>query len=63
MHERRHVAQKSPDTKKLQEVVIDTRTKIYIAIDADPVEAKIRFLQRISGKDNIVLFARKRKVS
>lgn len=40
----------SPDTSKLQEVVIDSRTKIYIGRDADPVEAKLRFLQRISAK-------------
>ncbi len=34
----------TPDIGKLQEVVIDFRTKIYIAIDADPIEAKKRYL-------------------
>lgn len=37
---------KSPDLGNLQEVVIDQRTKIYIAVDADPVEAKKRYLAR-----------------
>ncbi len=40
----------SPDIGKLQEVVIDFRTKIYIAIDADPKEAKKRYLLRHSSK-------------
>jgi hypothetical protein len=40
----------SPDIGKLQEVVIDFRTKIYIALDADPKEAKKRFLLRHSSK-------------
>ena len=38
---------KSPDLSKLQEVVIDIRTKIYIAKDEDPEEAKTRFLARL----------------
>ena len=37
---------KSPDLGTLQEVVIDRRTKIYIANDADPIEAKRRYLAR-----------------
>ncbi len=40
----------SPDVGKLQEVVIDFRTKIYIALDADPKEAKKRYLLRHSSK-------------
>lgn len=40
----------SPDIGKLQEVVIDFRTKIYIALDADPKEAKKRYLLRHSSK-------------
>lgn len=42
----------SPDLGKLQEVVIDHRTKIYIAIDADPVEAKKRYLIRHGKKSS-----------
>ena len=41
---------KSPDLTKLQEVVIDVRTKIYIAIGADPEEAKSRYLSRSGYK-------------
>ena len=41
---------KSPDLNKLQEVVIDLRTKIYIAIGADPEEARSRYRSRFSYK-------------
>ena len=34
---------KSPDLSQLQEVVIDVKTKIYIAIGADPEEARSRY--------------------
>lgn len=37
---------KSPDLNKMQVVVIDHRTKIYIAPDADPEEARARYLSR-----------------
>jgi hypothetical protein len=37
---------KSPDLSKLQEVIIDHRTKIYIAIGADIEEARDRYLSR-----------------
>lgn len=37
---------KSPDLSKLKEVIIDYRTKIYIAQDADVEEAKNRYLYR-----------------
>jgi hypothetical protein len=47
MHEKKHIEYKSPDLSKLQEVVIDIRTKIYIARDADPAEAKIKYLSRL----------------
>jgi hypothetical protein len=47
MHEKKHHDFKSPDLSKLQEVVIDVRTKIYIAAGADPEEAKIRYLARL----------------
>ena len=41
---------KSPDLEKLQAVVIDLRTRIYIAIDADPEEAKERYFARLEEK-------------
>jgi hypothetical protein len=41
---------KSPDLKKLQEVVIDFRTRIYITLGADPEEARSRYLARFAYK-------------
>lgn len=35
-----------PDLNNLQEVIIDFRTKIYIAVGADPEEARQRYLSR-----------------
>ena len=40
----------SPDINQLQEVVIDFRTKIYIAKNEDPEEAKKRYLLRHRNK-------------
>ena len=37
---------KTPDLTKLQEVIIDFRTKIYIAIGANPEKAKLDYLAR-----------------
>jgi hypothetical protein len=42
---------KSPDINKMQVVVIDHRTKIYIAVNADPVEARNRYLNRLETKE------------
>ena len=46
LHEKKQVVFKSPDLNKLQLVVIDHRTKIYIALDADPEEARDRYFSR-----------------
>ncbi len=50
MHEKKNV--KSPDVKALQAVVIDSRTRIYIPLDADPEEAKNKYLSRFGNKKN-----------
>jgi hypothetical protein len=50
MNEKKSVIAKSPDLSKLKEVVVDHRTKIYIALDADIEEAKNRYLYRITAK-------------
>jgi len=50
MYEKKQNNFKSPDLTKLQEVVIDLRTKIYIAIGADPEEARSRYFSRIGNK-------------
>ncbi len=44
MLEKKPAIFKSPDLSKLKEVVIDHRTKIYIAPGADTEEAKNRYL-------------------
>jgi len=41
---------KSPALTKLKEVVIDHRTKIYIAPDADIEKARERYLTRLIRK-------------
>ena len=50
MFEKKPIAFKSPDLSKLREVIIDHRTKIYIAFDADIEEAKGRYLYRMTTK-------------
>jgi hypothetical protein len=46
MFEKKPNIVKSPDLSKLKEVIIDHRTKIYIALDADIEEARSRYLSR-----------------
>lgn len=50
MYEKKQNDFKSPDLTKLQEVVINHRTKIYIPVGADPEEAKSRYLIKHSVK-------------
>jgi hypothetical protein len=50
MFEKKTVVFKSPDLSKLREVIIDHRTKIYIAPGADIDEARTRYLTRITTK-------------
>ncbi len=40
----------SPDLSKLQAVVIDVKTILYIALDADPQLAKSSYLSRVGMK-------------
>lgn len=37
----------SPKLEKMQEVVIDNRTKIYIPIGDDPEKARLRYKNRL----------------
>jgi len=48
--EKKQVTFKSPDLSKMQEVVIDQRTRIYISPDADPEEARTRYLARLDSR-------------
>ena len=41
----------SPDLGQLQTVVVDHKTTIFIARDADPKEAKHRYLTRFDKKE------------
>jgi hypothetical protein len=59
MQEKRQIIFKTPDITKMQEVVINPRTKIYIAVGADPNEARDRYQARQDAKGK-VLFAPKK---
>jgi len=40
----------SPDLNKLQGVVVDHKTTIYISLGDDPVKAKNRYLYQMNSK-------------
>jgi hypothetical protein len=61
MQERKQIIFKTPDVSKMQEVVINHRTKIYIAVGADPEEARARYWARQDTKGK-VMFASKKSV-
>jgi len=50
MYDKKQVVFKSPDLAKLQVVVIDHKTKLYIAVGADPEEARKRYHDRLIVK-------------
>jgi hypothetical protein len=50
MIEKKPVVFKSPDLSKMKEVIIDHRTKIYIAPDADAGEARSRYLSNLKNR-------------
>lgn len=50
MSEKKGTNFESPNVNKLQAVQIDHKTTIYIALGADPKEAKKRYLYRINPK-------------
>jgi hypothetical protein len=59
MFEKKHANFKTPNLRELQEVIIDARTKIYIALGADPEEAKSRYFIRQENKNKVLIFAKK----
>jgi hypothetical protein len=61
MQERKQNIFKTPDITKMQEVVINNRTKIYIAVGADPEEARSRYWDRQDAKGKAI-FAPKKPV-
>ncbi|MFO7827006.1 MAG: hypothetical protein R6V23_00175 [Bacteroidales bacterium] len=50
MYDKKNANFKSPDLEKLQPVVIDWKTKIYIAVGADPEKARERYFARLEEK-------------
>lgn len=50
MFEKKQANYVTPDLSKLQEVIIDVKTRIYIAVGADPKEARSRYMARIGAK-------------
>jgi hypothetical protein len=50
MIEKKTVVHNSPDLSKMKEVVIDHRTRIYIAPGADAGEAKLRYLANLKNR-------------
>lgn len=57
MQDRRQIIFKTPDISKMQEVIINHRTRIYIAVGADPEEARTRYLDRLEAKNGKILFS------
>jgi hypothetical protein len=57
--QKKHVTFKTPDIGKMQEVIIDARTKIYITLEADPEEARNRYLNRLQEIDKMHHASRK----
>ncbi|MCE5344897.1 MAG: hypothetical protein LLG13_01245 [Bacteroidales bacterium] len=59
MLEKKQTIQKTPDITKLQEVVINNRTKIYIPVGADPEEAKRRYQTRLDEQRRALITPKK----
>jgi len=63
MQEKKQIVFKTPDITRMQEVVINARTKLYIAIDADPEEARSRYQARQDAKGRVLLTPKKAVLS
>jgi hypothetical protein len=50
MFEKKAVSYTTPDLTKLQEVIIDAKTRIYIPLGADSKEARSRYFARVGLK-------------
>ena len=48
--DKKQIIHKTPNVSKMQEVIIDGRTRIYIALDADPEQARSRYLERLQAR-------------
>jgi hypothetical protein len=63
MQEKKQTVFKTPDITKMQEVVINPRTKIYILVGADPEEARSRYWARQDAKGKVLLTPKKAQAS
>jgi hypothetical protein len=63
MQEKKQIVFKTPDITRMQEVVINDRTRIYIAIGADPEEARTRYWARQDAKGKVLLTPKKATAS
>jgi hypothetical protein len=63
MQEKKQMVFKTPDITRMQEVVINERTKIYIAVGADPEEARRRYWARQEAKGKVLLPPKKTVLS
>ncbi len=59
MYEKKQVVFKSPDLSKMQAVIIDSKTIIYIDQDADPEVAKRKYIAKLEAKN--AFYTRSRK--
>jgi hypothetical protein len=59
MQEKKQTVFKTPDISRMQEVVINPRTKLYIAVGADPEEARSRYWARQEAKGKVLLTPKK----
>jgi hypothetical protein len=59
MQEKKTTVFKTPDVTKMQEVIINSRTKLYIPVGADPEEARSRYLDRQEAKGKALVSAKK----
>ena len=50
MFDKKQNSFKSPDLQKMQEVIINARTRIYVEEGQDPEEAKERYLERLEAR-------------
>ena len=50
---------KSPDIKQLKEVIIDSKTRIYIPIDASSEAARSRYFENLETKGKALIASRK----
>jgi hypothetical protein len=52
-YDKKPILFKTPDLSKMQEVVIDMKTRIYIELGADPIKARERYLARIEARGKV----------